>query len=159
VVAISVVVGKIWRHSSFLYMYDIYFRIKMWTVYITELDPFHTLLHILLSVNAVQFIIHYYQHQQNSHFSAMTFLRRFWQIAFGFHFFGFRNSNSFTEQGRQPCIQPPTWRARYPYLCPLVSAWPSYIPSYWVPFSSPSTTQKFIVSSKQAVSVLDTTNK
>jgi hypothetical protein len=28
-----------------------------------------------------------------------------------FHFFGFRNSNFFTEQGRQPCVQSPTWRA------------------------------------------------
>jgi hypothetical protein len=31
-------------------------------------------------------------------------------IASGFHLFGFRDNNFFTEKGRQPCVQPPTWR-------------------------------------------------
>jgi hypothetical protein len=46
----------------------------------------------------------------------------------------------FTEQGRQPCIQPPTRRTRSLYLCPTVTGWLSYTPSHWVPFSSSSMT-------------------
>jgi hypothetical protein len=48
----------------------------------------------------------------------------------GFDFFGFRNNNYFTEQGRQPCVQHPTWRTRSLYLCPLATAGPSYIPRH-----------------------------
>jgi hypothetical protein len=29
---------------------------------------------------------------------------------------------------------PPTWRARFPYLYPPVTGWPSYTPGHWVPF-------------------------
>jgi hypothetical protein len=42
----------------------------------------------------------------------------------------------FTEQGRQPCVQLPTWWAMYLYLCPSVARWSSYIPRHGVPFSS-----------------------
>jgi hypothetical protein len=59
-----------------------------------------------------------------------------------FHFFGFRNNILFTEQGRQPCVQPPTWRTRSLYLCPPVTQWPSYTPGNRVPFSTPSTTRR-----------------
>jgi hypothetical protein len=34
----------------------------------------------------------------------------------------------------------PTWRARFPYLYPSGTGWPSYTPGYWVPFLSPVTT-------------------
>jgi hypothetical protein len=44
---------------------------------------------------------------------------------------------------------PPTWRTRYPYFYPSWTGWPSYTPSHWVPFSSPSTT------SRAAVEVLE----
>jgi hypothetical protein len=32
---------------------------------------------------------------------------------------------------------PPTWKARSPYLYPTGTGWPSYTPRHWVPFSSP----------------------
>jgi hypothetical protein len=31
----------------------------------------------------------------------------------------------FTEQGRQSCVQPPTWRTRSLHLCPPIKGWPS----------------------------------
>jgi hypothetical protein len=31
---------------------------------------------------------------------------------------------------------PPTWRARFPYLYPSGTEWPSYTPGHWVPFTS-----------------------
>jgi hypothetical protein len=34
----------------------------------------------------------------------------------------------------------PTWGARFPYLYPPGTGWPSYIPRHWIPFSSPPTT-------------------
>jgi hypothetical protein len=37
---------------------------------------------------------------------------------------------------------PPTWRARSPYLYPLVTGWPNYTPRHWIPFSSPPTTRR-----------------
>jgi hypothetical protein len=46
----------------------------------------------------------------------------------GIHFFGFPSNNCFTEQGRQPCVQPSTWRTRSLYLCPRVTGWLRYIP-------------------------------
>jgi hypothetical protein len=33
----------------------------------------------------------------------------------------------------------PTWRARFPYLFPSGTGWPSYTPGHWVPFLSPLT--------------------
>jgi hypothetical protein len=36
---------------------------------------------------------------------------------------------------------PPTWRARFPYLYPPGTWWPSYTPRHWVPFLSPLTTR------------------
>jgi hypothetical protein len=36
----------------------------------------------------------------------------------------------------------PAWKARFPYLYPPGTRWPSYTPSHWVPFSSPLTTCK-----------------
>jgi hypothetical protein len=41
----------------------------------------------------------------------------------GVHFFGFCNSDFFTEQGCQPCVQPLTWRTKSLYLCPPVTGW------------------------------------
>jgi hypothetical protein len=35
---------------------------------------------------------------------------------------------------------PPTWRARFPYLYPPGTGWPSYTPGHWVPFKSSLTT-------------------
>jgi hypothetical protein len=35
----------------------------------------------------------------------------------------------------------PTWRARFPYLYPPGTWWPSYTPGHWVPFLSPLTTR------------------
>jgi hypothetical protein len=46
------------------------------------------------------------------------------------------SQHQFAEQGHHPCVQPPTWRARPPYLYPPVTRWPSYTPRHWVPFSS-----------------------
>jgi hypothetical protein len=37
---------------------------------------------------------------------------------------------------------PPTWRARFPYLCPPGTGWPSYTPGHCVPFLSPLTTRR-----------------
>jgi hypothetical protein len=64
------------------------------------------------------FKILYHHHWQNCPFRAMTFRRRFCQIASGFRFFGFRNNNFSTEQGRKPCIQPRTWRTWSLHSCP-----------------------------------------
>jgi hypothetical protein len=40
---------------------------------------------------------------------------------------------------------PPTWRARFPYLYPPGTGWPSDTPRHWVPFSSPRTTRRATV--------------
>jgi hypothetical protein len=40
---------------------------------------------------------------------------------------------------------PPTWRARSPYLYPLVTGWRSYTPRHWVPFSSAPTAHRAMV--------------
>jgi hypothetical protein len=40
---------------------------------------------------------------------------------------------------------PPIRRARSPHLYPPGTGWPSYTPSHWVPFSSPSTTGRATV--------------
>jgi hypothetical protein len=37
----------------------------------------------------------------------------------------------------------PTWFARFPYLCPPETGWPSYTPRHWVPFPLPLTTWWF----------------
>jgi hypothetical protein len=37
---------------------------------------------------------------------------------------------------------PPTWRARFPYVYPPGTGWPSYTPGHWVPFLSPLTTRR-----------------
>jgi hypothetical protein len=87
----------------------------------------------------------HHHHRQNSPSGDTAFLGRFCQIVSGFHFFGFRNSNFLTEQGRYPCVQPPNWRTRSLYLCPPMTGWPSYIPRHRVPFSSPSTTRRAMV--------------
>jgi hypothetical protein len=42
----------------------------------------------------------------------------------------------FTEQGRQPCVQPPTWRTWSLYLCPSVTGWSSYTPRHRFRFLS-----------------------
>jgi hypothetical protein len=87
----------------------------------------------------------HHHHWQNIHFWAMIFFRRFCQFVSGFHVFGFLNSYFFTEQGRQPCLQPPTWRTRALYLYPPVTGWLSYAPRHRVPFSSLSTTRRATV--------------
>jgi hypothetical protein len=77
--------------------------------------------------------IYTYLHHQwrNSPFLTIAFLRRFCQIASGFRF-GFHNNIFFTEQGRQPCVQPQIWKARSLYLGPPVTGWPSYTPRHQV---------------------------
>jgi hypothetical protein len=40
---------------------------------------------------------------------------------------------------------PPTWRARFLYLYPPGTGWPSYTPRHRVPFSSPPTTRRAMV--------------
>jgi hypothetical protein len=37
---------------------------------------------------------------------------------------------------------PKTWSARFPYLYPPGTGWPSYTPRHWVPFTSPLTTRR-----------------
>jgi hypothetical protein len=70
-----------------------------------------------------------HHHWQNSHyFRPIAFLRRFCKIAPGFHYFGFRDSDFFTEQDHQPCVQPPN------YLCPSIRGWSSYIPMHGFAF-------------------------
>jgi hypothetical protein len=39
----------------------------------------------------------------------------------------------------------PTWWARYPYLYPSGTGWPSYTTRHWMPFSSPPTTSRATV--------------
>jgi hypothetical protein len=51
----------------------------------------------------------YHLRWQNGPFWATAFIRRFCQIASGFYFFGFHDSDFFVEQV-QPCVEPPTWR-------------------------------------------------
>jgi hypothetical protein len=36
----------------------------------------------------------------------------------------------------------PTWRAKFPYLYPPGTGWPSYTPRHWVPFMSSVTTRR-----------------
>jgi hypothetical protein len=73
-------------------------------------------------------------HWRNSPFWTIALLRRFCQIWYSFHFFWFRKNNFSTEQGRQPCVQHPTWRTRSFYLGPPVTGWPSYTPGIGFPF-------------------------
>jgi hypothetical protein len=40
---------------------------------------------------------------------------------------------------------PPTWRARFPYLYPPGTGWPSYTPGHWVPFTSSLGTRRALV--------------
>jgi hypothetical protein len=44
-------------------------------------------------------------------------------------------------QNSRPYLTFPTWRARFPYLYPPGTGWPSYTPGHWVPFLSPLTTR------------------
>jgi hypothetical protein len=46
--------------------------------------------------------------QKKISFWAIAFLKRFCQISFGIHLFGYCNNNFFTEQGHQPCGEPRT---------------------------------------------------
>jgi hypothetical protein len=86
---------------------------------------------------------HHHHHCWQTHpFLSIVLLRRFCQITCGFQVFGFRNNNFFSEQGRQPCVKPPTWRARSLYLCPPVTGWSRYTPRHLVTFSSPSMTRR-----------------
>jgi hypothetical protein len=39
-------------------------------------------------------------------------------------------------QNPKPCLTPTTWWARFPYLYPPGTGWPSYTPGHWVPFTS-----------------------
>jgi hypothetical protein len=57
-----------------------------------------------------------------------------WIRPSGFQFFGFRNSNIFTAQGRLRCVQPPTWRTRSLYLCPQWQGSPVIPPGTGFPF-------------------------
>lgn len=108
-----------------------YFRIKMWTVYSIQLDPFHTLLHILF---VVQFIIHYYEHRQHGHLSAMASLGISCQIAFGFRFFGFCNRN-FLYREWSVALRPATnLEVQAPVFMSLVSIAQIYSPVTKFPF-------------------------
>jgi hypothetical protein len=40
---------------------------------------------------------------------------------------------------------PPTWRARFSYLYPPGTGWPSYTPGHWIPFMSSFTTRRAAV--------------
>jgi hypothetical protein len=56
----------------------------------------------------------------------------------------FNHSMARVAQNPQPYFTvssetPPTSRARFPYLCPPGSGWPSYTPGHWVAFTSPRT--------------------
>jgi hypothetical protein len=46
----------------------------------------------------------------------------------------------------------PNLKARSPYLYPAGTGWPSYIPRYWGPFSSPPTTRRATVEAFDTVS-------
>jgi hypothetical protein len=74
-------------------------------------------------------------HWQNSTFYVTVFLIRFCQIASGFHFFGFRNNNLFTEQGRQP----------YTLIMSLSDRVAQLSPRHGVSFASPPTTRRATV--------------
>jgi hypothetical protein len=82
--------------------------------------------------------------QQTSPSYVIAFLRMFYQIASGLHFFGFRN-NLFTEQCRQPCINTQPGGPDPCVYVPPVRGWPSYTPRHWVPSSSPSTPRRATV--------------
>jgi hypothetical protein len=106
--------------------------------------------HILEDTNLQSFLHH---HWQKSPFWAIAFLKRFCQVCrpSGFHVFEFH----ITEKGCHPCVEPPTWRTRSPYLCSPVTGWLSYTPRYRVPFSSLSTTLRAAVKLSQHASTRD----
>jgi hypothetical protein len=52
-----------------------------------------------------------------------------------------RKTRNFTVSSETP----PTWRARFPYLYPPGTGWPSYTPGHWVPFTSSLTTRRATV--------------
>jgi hypothetical protein len=67
-------------------------------------------------------------------------------------FWALQSSHSWVEvsQNSRPYFTvssetPPTWRARFPYLYPPGTRWPSYTPGHWVPFLSPLTTRRAMV--------------
>jgi hypothetical protein len=75
---------------------------------------------------------------QNTCFWAIAFLRKFCQTCLFHREFDhtvftsldFAKVMFFTEQGHQPCVQPPTWKTRSPYLCLPVTGLPSYTPRH-----------------------------
>jgi hypothetical protein len=86
-------------------------------------------------VGSIQLLILNRHLWQSSPFRAITFLRRIYHIWSSFHFFAFHNL--FTEQGYQPCIQPPTWRTRSLYLSPcdrVAQLYPQELGSLFVTF-------------------------
>jgi hypothetical protein len=68
----------------------------------------------------IQIVITYHHHWQNSPFRATAFLRRFCQIWYDFHFFAFRNNNSFYRARSSSVLRPtPDLEDQVPvFMCP-----------------------------------------
>jgi hypothetical protein len=71
---------------------------------------------------------------------ATVFLRRFCQLASGFHIFNFAAIYFFRVKSSALRLTP--WRARSLYLCPPLTGRPIYVLRHRVPFSSPPTTRR-----------------
>jgi hypothetical protein len=75
---------------------------------------------------------------QSSPFGATAFLRRFYKIVSAFHFFRFDTTIFFTEQGRQPCVQPPNMEGQVPvFISPrngVTQLYPQALGSLFVVF-------------------------
>jgi hypothetical protein len=130
------------KHSSFCMYYLLYYLSTLHfshTAYLCEgVDWIHLARDLeqrRALVNIVMNLHYHHQHWHNSPFWAIAFLRRFCQIASGFHFFGFRNDNICLQSkvvtlasnpqpgGPGPCI-----------YVPPVTGWPSYTPTHRVSF-------------------------
>lgn len=74
-------------------------------------------------------MLYHHHHRQNAPFRSTSCLRRFSQTCLFHHELDYPVFTSFdfatiifcTQQGHQPCSQPPSWRIRSLYLCPPVT--------------------------------------
>jgi hypothetical protein len=60
-------------------------------------------------------------------------------------FLGFKSCRTHDQFYCLRFVTPPIFRAKFPYLYPPETGWPSYVPRHWVPFWLPPRTSKAMV--------------
>jgi hypothetical protein len=70
---------------------------------ISDCVAVRTEIYVFCNIKPCQHHHDHHHHWQKRSFLTIAYLRRFCQIASGFHFFGYHNHNFFTRQSHQPC--------------------------------------------------------